>query len=192
MASKTIYDDLVKRVQQIFHVPPNETKSLPNHNIQSDTTDFYNNSRYECDSQQQQQQQEQQQKMLESCNRSELEKKYQPYTSSHVNLNGLNVSESFMSNGYNANYDINQPSDYGCNQTQGIINQNHSNDRNKSSNEMSDTDMSMKSIKVTVGIDEDLKMILEMDPSIVDLGGTPTYVDVDDRNFSRLPPLTGG
>lgn len=180
MASKTIYDDLVKRVQQIFHVPSNETKSLPNHNIQSESTDFYNNNPFECNSQQP--------KVIDS-NRSE---KYQPYVPSHVNLNALNVSESFMSNEYNANYnDINQTSDYGCNQTQGIINQNQSNDRNKLSNEMSDSDMSMKNIKVTVGIDEDLKMILEMDPSIVDLGGTPT-AEVDDRQFYRLPPLTGG
>lgn len=183
MASKTIYDDLVKRVQQIFHVPqnasPNETKSLPNHNIQSASTDFYNNNQYECSSQQQ--------KMLDN-NRSELEKKYQPYASSHVNMNGVNGSESFMPNEYNATYDINQTSDYGCNQTQGVINQNRSNDRNRLSNEITDSDMSIKSVKVTVGIDEDLKMILEMDPSIVDLGGTP----VDDKNFFRLPPLTGG
>lgn len=180
MASKTIYDDLVKRVQQIFHVPPSETKSLPNHNIQSDATDFYSNSPFEYNAQHQQ-------KVLDS-NRSD---KYQPYVSSHANLNALTVSESFMTNEYNSNYDINQTSDYGCNQTQGIINQNQSNDRNKFSNEMSDSDMSMKNIKVTVGIDEDLKMILEMDPSIVDLGGTPT-VEVDDRKFYRLPPSTGG
>ncbi|XP_037044431.1 transcription factor E3 isoform X2 [Bradysia coprophila] len=186
MASKTIYDDLVKRVQQIFHLPPNETKSLTNHNIQSDSIDFYNNNPFEYNPQQQ--------KVLDN-NRSELDKKYQPYasSSSHVNLNGLNASEPFMANEYNANYAINQPSDYGCNQAQGVINQNPSNDRSKLSNEMSDSDVnSMKSIKVTVGIDEDLKMILEMDPSIVDLGGTPTFGDVDDRNFSRLPPLTGG
>lgn len=188
MASKTIYDDLVKRVQQIFHVPPNETKSLSNPNLQSESNDFYNNRQFDCVTQQQQQQP----KMLDTNNRSELEKKYQPYASSNVNMSGLNASESFMTNDYNASYNINQPTDYGCNQTQGIINQNQTNDRNKLSSEMSDSDMSMKSIKVTVGIDEDLKMILEMDPSIVDLGGTPTYVDVDDRKFSRLPPLMGG
>lgn len=184
MTSKTIYDDLVKRVQQIFHVPPNETKPLQHHNqIHSESTDFYNNNPFECNSQQQEEE-----KVFDG-NRSELDKKYQPYVSSHANLAALNVSESFMTNEYNANYDINQTTDYACNQTQGIINQNQSNDRNKLSNEMSDSDRSLKSIKVTVGIDEDLKMILEMDPSIVDLGGTPT---VDDRKFYRLPPITRG
>lgn len=186
MASKTIYDDLVKRVQQIFHMPPTETKSLPNHAIPNESTDFYNNRQFECDIQQQQHQQ----KLLDS-NRSELDKKYH-HPSPNVNFNALNRPESFMTNDYNVGYDISQPTDYGCNQSQGIINQNPSSDRNKLSNEMSDSDMSMKSIKVTVGIDEDLKMILEMDPSIVDLGGTPTYVDVDDKKFLRLPPLTGG
>lgn len=185
MASKTIYDDLVKRVQQIFHLPPTETKSMSN-NIQSDSINFYNNNHhFECNPQQHH-------KVLDNS-RNALEKKYQPYasSSSHVNTHGLNASEAFMANEYNANYAINQPSDYGCNQ--GAINQNQSNDRSKLSNELSDSDLNaMKSIKVTVGIDEDLKMILEMDPSIVDLGGTPTYGDVDDRNFSRLPPLTGG
>lgn len=46
----------------------------------------------------------------------------------------------------------------------------------------------MTSIKVTVGIDEDLKMILEMDPSIVDLGGTT----VEEPKICGLPPITGG
>lgn len=46
----------------------------------------------------------------------------------------------------------------------------------------------MTSIKVTVGIDEDLKMILEMDPSIVDLGGTT----VEEPKIIGLPPITGG
>lgn len=46
----------------------------------------------------------------------------------------------------------------------------------------------MTSIKVTVGIDEDLKMILEMDPSIVDLGGTA----VEEPKIIGLPPITGG
>lgn len=182
MASKTIYDDLVKRVQQIFHVPLNETKSLPNHDsMQSASTDFHRNSQFEYSSQQQ--------KSLDG-NRFELEKKYQPYASPLVNLNDLNGSEPFMPNEYNANYDINQTTDYNCNQTQtqGISNQNQSNDRNRLSNAISDSDMSTKSVKVTVGIDEDLKMILEMDPSIVDLGGTP----VDDRNYFRLPPITVG
>lgn len=183
MASKTIYDDLVKRVQQIFHMPQNETKSLPNHNTQSEPTNFYHHNHFDCNSQQQ--------KVFEN-NRSELENKYQPYNPSDVHLNSLNASESsLMTNEYNTNYDINQTSDYGCNQTQGIINQNQSNDRTTLSNDMSESELSMKSIKVTVGIDEDLKMILEMDPSIVDLGGTPT-VEVNDRNFFHLPPITGG
>lgn len=182
MASKTIYDDLVKRVQQIFHMPPNETKSLPHHNTQSESTNFYQSSHFDYNSQQQ--------KLLDS-NRSELEKKYQPYVPS--NVNSSNASESFMTNEYytNSNYDINQTSDYTCNQTHGIINQNESNDPNKLANDMTESDLSMKSIKVTVGIDEDLKMILEMDPSIVDLGGTPT-VEVDDSKFYHLPPITGG
>lgn len=55
-------------------------------------------------------------------------------------------------------------------------------------------------IKVTVGIDEDLKMILEMDPSIVDLGAdiigcTPTSLIHPYSNDMRkigLPPISGG
>lgn len=46
-----------------------------------------------------------------------------------------------------------------------------------------------KNIQVMVGIDEELKMILEMDPEIVDLGGvakTPTEPKV-----FGLPPLSG-
>lgn len=48
--------------------------------------------------------------------------------------------------------------------------------KNKLKNDDNDMDLSeeeninLANIKVTVGIDEDLQMILEMDPSIVDLG----------------------
>lgn len=47
-----------------------------------------------------------------------------------------------------------------------------------------------KNIRVTVGIDEDLKMILEMDPEIVDLGDT-TYTSASPKILG-LPPLSGG
>lgn len=46
----------------------------------------------------------------------------------------------------------------------------------------------MTNIKVTVGIDEDLKMILEMDPSIMDLGDG----NLDQPKVLGLPPITGG
>lgn len=49
-------------------------------------------------------------------------------------------------------------------------------------------------VKVTVGIDEDLRLILEMDPSIVDLGGQWTQA-LDRAGPSRvlgLPPISGG
>lgn len=175
MASKAIYDDLVKRVQQIFHMPPNETKSL-----QNQSNNFYHNNPFDGNSQQQ--------KLFEN-NQSELDNKYQAYaTSFDAHLNSSNASETLMTNQYNEDYAINQTSDYG-NQSQSLINQNQSTVRDKLSNDMAESDMSMKSIKVTVGIDEDLKMILEMDPSIVDLGGRPT---VDDRKFFGLPPITGG
>lgn len=51
-----------------------------------------------------------------------------------------------------------------------------------------DDDKEMTNIKVTVGIDEDLKMILEMDPSIMDLGDG----NVDQPMVLGLPPITGG
>lgn len=49
-------------------------------------------------------------------------------------------------------------------------------------------------VKVTVGIDEDLRLILEMDPSIVDLGGQQ-WTQSRERPPPRvlgLPPITGG
>lgn len=47
-----------------------------------------------------------------------------------------------------------------------------------------------KNIQVMVGIDEDLKMILEMDPEIVDLGNVAKTTA--DPKVLGLPPLTGG
>lgn len=44
-------------------------------------------------------------------------------------------------------------------------------------------------VKVTVGIDEDLRLILEMDPSIVDLGGQ--WAQPSTRVLG-LPPISGG
>lgn len=49
--------------------------------------------------------------------------------------------------------------------------------------------INLSDIKVTVGIDEDLRMILEMDPSIVDLGAdiigcTPTSLAPSQSNES--------
>lgn len=46
-----------------------------------------------------------------------------------------------------------------------------------------------KSIQVMVGIDEDLKMILEMDPEIVDLGGLEK--STAEPKVMGLPPLSG-
>ncbi|XP_017155616.1 microphthalmia-associated transcription factor isoform X1 [Drosophila miranda] len=45
-------------------------------------------------------------------------------------------------------------------------------------------------IRVTVGIDKDLEMILEMDPSIVDLGDIST--ETTEPRIVGLPPLSGG
>lgn len=56
----------------------------------------------------------------------------------------------------------------------------------------------LSNIKVTVGIDEDLQMILEMDPSIVDLGVdvigcTPATIspNLTPKSYG-LPPILGG
>ncbi|KAH8342770.1 hypothetical protein KR084_012372 [Drosophila pseudotakahashii] len=46
-------------------------------------------------------------------------------------------------------------------------------------------------IRVTVGIDKDLEMILEMDPSIVDLGDI-SIADATEPRIVGLPPLSGG
>lgn len=60
-----------------------------------------------------------------------------------------------------------------------------------------DGNFNYSNIKVTVGIDEDLKMILEMDPSIVDLcsdiiGCTPANLARPDARKIGLPPISGG
>lgn len=58
--------------------------------------------------------------------------------------------------------------------------------------------INLTNIKVTVGIDEDLQMILEMDPSIVDLGVdvigcTPAKISPNLTPTSYgLPPILGG
>lgn len=62
------------------------------------------------------------------------------------------------------------------------------NDSNESLPSLEETNDN-QGVKVTVGIDDDLQMILEMDPSIVDLGSTPT---APDTIVVGLPPLTGG
>lgn len=56
-------------------------------------------------------------------------------------------------------------------------------------------DGAMRNVRVNLGIDEDLRMILEMDPSIIDLGnaslqdyGPPNQVDI----MRGLPPKSGG
>ncbi|KRF85374.1 microphthalmia-associated transcription factor isoform X2 [Drosophila virilis] len=51
--------------------------------------------------------------------------------------------------------------------------------------------MSTTNIRVTVGIDKDLEMILEMDPSIVDLGDI-TVSETRENRVMGLPPVTGG
>lgn len=44
-------------------------------------------------------------------------------------------------------------------------------------------------VRVNVGIDEELRMILELDPDIIDLGSTLTKpVDI----LSGFPPFSGG
>lgn len=63
-----------------------------------------------------------------------------------------------------------------------------------------DGHFNFSNIKVTVGIDEDLQMILEMDPSIVDLGvdvigctpATITQSPCITPKTLGLPPITGG
>lgn len=46
-------------------------------------------------------------------------------------------------------------------------------------------------IRVTVGIDKDLEMILKMDPSIIDLNDIP-MTSAADTHLMGLPPLIGG
>lgn len=67
---------------------------------------------------------------------------------------------------------------------------------NKNTND--DNNFNLSNIKVTVGIDEDLQMILEMDPSIVDLGVdvigcTPATISPSHTPKAYgLPPILGG
>ncbi|XP_004518596.1 putative uncharacterized protein DDB_G0279653 isoform X2 [Ceratitis capitata] len=56
---------------------------------------------------------------------------------------------------------------------------------------ISNKNNSEDNIRVTVGIDKDLEMILEMDPSIVDLGDIAVTEPVEPRVIG-LPPSTGG
>lgn len=54
-----------------------------------------------------------------------------------------------------------------------------------------DNKQSEGNVRVTVGIDKDLEMILEMDPSIVDLGDIAVTEPVEPKVIG-LPPSTGG
>ncbi|XP_017002765.2 microphthalmia-associated transcription factor isoform X2 [Drosophila takahashii] len=60
-----------------------------------------------------------------------------------------------------------------------------------SSNECDYMPMATTNIRVTVGIDKDLEMILEMDPSIVDLGDI-SIAEATEPRIVGLPPLSGG
>lgn len=55
------------------------------------------------------------------------------------------------------------------------------------------SDTQMRNLRVHFGIDEDLKMILEMDPSIIDLG-VPNVQDYNPKpaRVVGLPPKSGG
>lgn len=77
---------------------------------------------------------------------------------------------------------------------------NNENDTFEMDTSAGDENFNLSKIKVTVGIDEDLRMILEMDPSIVDLGVdvigcTPAAITqspcITPRTYG-LPPITGG
>lgn len=75
-----------------------------------------------------------------------------------------------------------------------LLNERHHYDTNiscSSSKELLNDDEVTKNIRVTVGIDKDLEMILEMDPSIVDLGDI-TLADTTEPRIVGLPPLSGG
>lgn len=69
---------------------------------------------------------------------------------------------------------------------------------NKNTND-DNNNLNLANIKVTVGIDEDLQMILEMDPSIVDLGVdvigcTPATISPPHtpKAYGGLSPILGG
>ncbi|KAH8325416.1 hypothetical protein KR067_008502, partial [Drosophila pandora] len=75
-----------------------------------------------------------------------------------------------------------------------LLNESHHYDTDiscSSSKELLSEDEVTKNIRVTVGIDKDLEMILEMDPSIVDLGDI-TLADTTEPRIVGLPPLSGG
>lgn len=85
-------------------------------------------------------------------------------------------------------------------QTQSTHETNDTTEMETSTNNSEDDNFNFSNIKVTVGIDEDLQMILEMDPSIVDLGVdvigcTPAVITqspcITPKTFG-LPPITGG
>lgn len=67
-------------------------------------------------------------------------------------------------------------------------------------NPSDEENFNFSNIKVTVGIDDDLQMILEMDPSIVDLGvdvigctpATITQSPCATPKMFGLPPIMGG
>lgn len=83
-----------------------------------------------------------------------------------------------------------------------LLNNNNSDDINKDEMEYertitngNDWTDKLKQIKINVGIDEDLKMILEMDPSIVDdldAGLDACAHIVEGPKITGLPPITGG
>ncbi|KAH8414971.1 hypothetical protein KR009_006193 [Drosophila setifemur] len=58
------------------------------------------------------------------------------------------------------------------------------------SNENECVPIATTNIRVTVGIDKDLEMILDMDPSIVDLGDIS--LETTEPRIAGLPPLSGG
>lgn len=64
-----------------------------------------------------------------------------------------------------------------------------------SPNKIATTSINRTNFRFTVGIDDDLQMILEMDPAIVDLGGGSAYMLPTAAAAPRtlgLPPISGG
>lgn len=64
-------------------------------------------------------------------------------------------------------------------------------DRRDSIDSLPPLEEAQETVKVQVGIDDDLQMILDLDPSIVDLGSTPT-ITITDQTVTGLPPISGG
>lgn len=79
-----------------------------------------------------------------------------------------NKKKMFASNGVSMNNCLNIENDYQMPRND-VTNQNVNNQMEISDSEKVDFKADLSNLKVTVGIDEDLQMILEMDPSIVDL-----------------------